>query len=238
MSKPNLDIVLPLYNPKSGWAEDIVRQYEQISLRLEEKCHTRLIVVDDGSTQDNSLGMKHLKESLGAAITLVNYDTNRGKGFALRQGVAESEADIIIYTDHDIPYTYGSMESLVNLILSDEQVQVVIGHRDENYYKDLPWHRVKVSHYLKTINRFILGLNTDDTQCGLKAFRQSIKPIFLETNTDRFMIDIEFLRRLKRRKIRVYVLDVQSRAGVVMSTLGFRTILSELVSYTKIFLTT
>ena len=125
------------------------------------------------------------------------------------------------------------MGEIADLMIND-QLPVVIGHRDEDYYKDLPWIRVKVSHYLKTINRFLLGLNTDDTQCGLKGFRKEIKPIFLKTKTQRFLIDIEFLKLLKQAEVDVQVLDVKSRANVEMSTLGFRTILSELFSYLKI----
>ncbi len=140
-----------------------------------------------------------------------------------------------MYTDHDLPYTYGSMENMLK-VLNRESESIVIGHRGENYYKDLPWVRTKVSHYLKTTNRFILGLNTDDTQCGLKVFDSSLKQLFLETKTNRFLIDIEFLRRLKKAGKPVKVIDVKSRDDVIMSSLSFRTIFSELWAYLKILL--
>jgi len=132
-------------------------------------------------------------------------------------------------------HTYGSMKEMLQ-VLENEEAEVVIGHRNKDYYKDLPWVRIKVSHYLKTINRFILGLNTDDTQCGLKAFEKSAKGLFLQTKTNRFLIDIEFLKRLKKGNKKVEVIDVKSRENVLMSTLGFRTILSELWSYFKIII--
>lgn len=195
----------------------------------------KVILVNDGSSQDISEGKEEIIKALGAECFWVEYAENKGKGYALREGVKHSQADCIMITDHDIPYTYGSMiEMYENL----EFHPVVIGHRDEDYYKDLPFLRVKISHYLKTINSFILRLNTDDTQCGLKVFRKSVKPIFLKTETNRFLIDIEFLRRLKKAKIPALVLDVKSRENVEMSTLGIRTIFSELISYAKIFLKT
>ncbi len=192
----------------------------------------QLIIVNDGSTLDLRQGFSKIKTAI-PQFQHVSYKQNRGKGYALRQGVKASESEFLIYTDHDFPYTYGSMGEIADLMIND-QLPVVIGHRDEDYYKDLPWIRVKVSHYLKTINRFLLGLNTDDTQCGLKGFRKEIKPIFLKTKTQRFLIDIEFLKLLKQAEVPVQVLDVKSRANVEMSTLGFRTILSELFSYLKI----
>lgn len=231
-----VDLILPIYNPKGEWADDIIRQFKNLTERLSDKYQPRLILVNDGSSYPLQEGFSEIK--IAYPTTLINsYKDNRGKGYALRSGVGISSADYIMYTDHDIPYTYGSMREILD-VMADDQAPVVIGHRDEQYYKELPWLRVKVSHYLKTINRFILGLNTDDTQCGLKAFHISAKPTFLSTKTDRFMIDIEFLRRLKKDKIPVKVIDVRSRDNVIMSTLGFRTILSELYSYAKIFLTT
>lgn len=193
-------------------------------------------MVNDGSSLNLSEGFEEIKTTIGTSKS-ISYNTNRGKGYALRTGVKASTADYIIYTDHDLPYTPDSMRKFVELLHIDG-VKVVIGHRDETYYQDLPWFRVKLSHYLKTINTFILGLGTDDTQCGLKGFCSAIKPIFIETKTNRFLIDIEFLRRLKRLDKQVVTLDVKSRDDVKMSTLGLRTILSELWAYLKIVLTT
>lgn len=168
----------------------------------------------------------------------MSYKENKGKGYALKHGVQQSKSDYLLYTDHDFPYTYGSMVELIELLTSDEDRKVVIGHRGKQYYKNKPLLRIKVSHYLKTLNRFILQLNTDDTQCGLKAFRKSIKPVFLEAKTNRFLIDIEFLRRLRRKKIIVHVVDVKVRDNIIMSNVGFKTILHELFSYIRILLTT
>jgi len=192
-------------------------------------------LVNDGSTRNLESGQARLKSALPES-QWISYEVNQGKGYALRKGVEASQGDYIIYTDHDLPYTIQSMRDFLELLHVQEH-KVVIGHRDVSYYEDLPWFRVKLSHYLKTINTFILRLNTDDTQCGLKGFRKSLKPLFLATQTNRFLIDIEFLRRLKKAKVPVTVFDVKSRENVEMTTLGLRIILSELWAYLKIILT-
>ena len=189
-------------------------------------------MVNDGSTLELSTGRDAILGEFAEA-RWISYDKNHGKGHALREGVRASEGDYILYTDHDFPYQTLYLRNFLE-ILHIQHHQVVTGHRGPKYYQGLPWIRVKVSHYLKTINTFILGLNTDDTQCGLKAFHKDVKPIFLETRTDRFLIDIEFLRRLKNAGISNTVFDVESRDDVEMSTLGFKTILSELWAYAKI----
>jgi glycosyltransferase involved in cell wall biosynthesis len=203
---------------------------------LSPEVTAQLIMVNDGSSVDLSEGVKKIEAAIGNA-KWISYPENQGKGYALRTGVQASNGDYLLYTDHDLPYTADSMIAFIEL-MHREGNEIIIGHRDETYYQDLPWFRVKLSHYLKTINTFILRLGTDDTQCGLKGFSKSIKPIFLETQTNRFLIDIEFLRRLKRRDKEVIILDVKSRDNVKMSTLGLRTILSELWAYFRIILTT
>ena len=193
-------------------------------------------MVNDGSSKPLTEGLENIQRALPTALW-ISYTDNMGKGYALRKGVEASEADYLIYTDHDIPYTSESMlECLERMHLEGEEI--IIGHRDASYYRDLPWFRVKVSHYLKTINSFILRIGTDDTQCGLKGFQKSIKPIFLATKTDRFLIDIEFLRRLKRKRKEVIIVDVKSRDNVQMSTLPIKTIFSELWAYIKIVIST
>ncbi len=189
-------------------------------------------MVNDGS----SYNIKQGKEAILKAVTnaeWLTYKENRGKGFALRKGISKSQGDIILYTDHDFPYSYGTMVSAIRLI-SDEHQAVVIGHRDADYYKEQPILRIKISHYLKTINRLILGITLDDTQCGLKVFSSEIKPIFLETFTNRFLIDVEFLRRLSKKKIPIVVLPVKIRPGVVLSKISFRTMFREMYSYLQI----
>jgi len=236
ISSSTLDIILPIYNPKGDWSQDIIRQYTKFIKSLPQDVTSQLIMVNDGSTENLEAGQALISQAFPESSWL-SYSENKGKGHALRVGVASSTSDYLIYTDYDFPYTTSSMRDFVEL-LHVQDMLVIVGHRDVAYYKDLPWFRVKVSHYLKTINTSILGLNTDDTQCGLKGFHHSLKDMFLETKTNRFLIDIEFMRILKKADIEVTVYDVHSRPGVVMSTLGFRTIISELWNYSKILFST
>ena len=60
-----------------------------------------LIIVDDGNKDEkiNSV-LQKIKAQVGV-FQSINYQQNRGKGYALRQGVAAAKGDIIIYTDID-----------------------------------------------------------------------------------------------------------------------------------------
>ena len=87
-----------------------MQKFESIRPLLRQAAdEVRLTVVNDGSphniTPENIARLKQLMPD----IQVVSYEQNRGKGYALRQGVAATEADFYIVTDADFPYTPDSM---------------------------------------------------------------------------------------------------------------------------------
>ena len=59
-----------------------------ISLEKEGNLTIELIIVNDGSSKNVSVEhLKFLKSEI-PAVKIISYEQNRGKGFALRKGVA------------------------------------------------------------------------------------------------------------------------------------------------------
>lgn len=82
----------------------------------------------------------------------------------------------------------------------------------------------------------VFRLPTDDTQCGLKAFNAKAREIFLETETDRYLIDVEFLKKLSKNKAKVGVQLVKLREGVVLSKISNLSLFKEMINYLKIMI--
>jgi len=230
--RQTVDIVIPVYKPNQEWHLEVVKQYNLLSQATSDKAITNLIIVDDGTSENLENDFQYISDAISKA-TIISYRDNKGKGAALRMGIIHGKSDYTLYTDHDFPYAIESMQEVISLLIT-RYASVVIGHRDKSYYQELPWIRVKISHYLKTINRFLLGLTTDDTQCGLKGFDRAAKDTFLKTKTNRFLIDIEFLKKVKKAGHSMQVIDVKSRPGVKMSRVKLRTLMWELWSYFRI----
>jgi glycosyltransferase involved in cell wall biosynthesis len=165
----------------------------------------------------------------------ISYIENKGKGHALRRGVKMSTGDMIMYTDYDFPYTYGSMADMISKLMSGKAVAVV-GKRDDSYYNHISPRRRRISQYLKGVNRVLFNLPTDDTQCGLKAFTKEAKELFLSTSTDRYLIDVEFLKLLGKNKVSVDVQMVKLRDNVVLSKITNMRLIMEMINYLKIML--
>ena len=86
--------------PDGGAAQDV----EQVLQRVTEQDlggPTELIVVDDGSTD----GTADLAEGLGIdEVRVVRQPANRGKGAAVRTGIAQTRGDIAGIQDADREY--------------------------------------------------------------------------------------------------------------------------------------
>lgn len=224
-----------MYNPLDNWGNDVIRQYKEFCMRLPENIKPNLIMVNDGS--DTSLE----EEAKVVTSTIknsqwVSYSENHGKGYALREGVKKSAGDLIMYTDYDFPYTYGSMLAMLEKLMVNG-TDAVVGNRDNSYYSHISSRRKRISQYLRSVNKILFRLPTDDTQCGLKAFKSSKKNLFLSTKTNRYLIDVEFLKKLARSNSKVDIQLVKLRDNVVLSKISNLRLLKELYNYIIIMLT-
>ena len=227
-----LSIVVPCYNPAPGWRENVLANYIFIS---GYEPATELIIVNDGS--HTGFDPEATRRFFGPheKIKFISYEKNRGKGFALRQGVAVSMGQLVIYTDVDFPYTKQSLQSVYNALKSGGY-NVVPGNRSDEYYKHLPPSRVRISHFLRFLIRTFLQIPTDDTQCGLKGFDQAGKKTFLNTSIDRFLFDLEFIFLSAQKGLLIKPVTVELRNGFELSTMPWKVLIQESGNFAKIFL--
>jgi glycosyltransferase involved in cell wall biosynthesis len=158
---------------------------------------------------------------------------NRGKGFTLREGVANTRSEKVVYTDIDFPY---QRENLLAIIKALDSADVAIGVRAEDYYHNMPAIRIWVSKTLRICIRLLLRIPTDDTQCGLKGFNNKGKQVFLTTTIDRYLFDLEFVFLAARKKLNVQKVPVQLKEGIVLSKLNMRILWRESVNFVNVFL--
>ncbi len=223
-------MVLPCYNPPSDW-EKVVAQSVQ-SIEKSGQIAIALIVVNDGSTKNVSdSAINFLKNEL-ADITYISYPQNRGKGYALRQGVSKVTTDLIIYTDIDFPYTEESFFEIYKGLQNG--FDVVPGHRGAAYYSNTPYVRKIISKFLRWVLKTFLRLPTDDSQCGIKGFNKIGASVFLSTQIDRFLFDLEFIKLAAKRKVKFQKVTVQLKPNVVFSKVNFRILLRESFNFFKI----
>ena len=192
-------------------------------------------MVNDGSPKDLKADFDRLTALL-PDIQILQYTNNKGKGHALRHGIARVEADYYVITDNDFPYLADSIINVINKMMVDNN-DAIIGVRDADYYNQIPVKRRVISQVLRFTNEYLLRLKISDTQCGLKAFNNQAKQLFVSTSIDRFLYDIEFIKLLSRDKnIKIAPQVVYLREQIVLSSVGMGSLMSELKDYFKLMI--
>jgi glycosyltransferase involved in cell wall biosynthesis len=223
--------VIPCYNPVEGWVENVTVHFTDLSRAIP---HLELILVNDGSTKNFNDWFVQKLSSLIPEIKVIENNSNCGKGYALRQGVKEAKGRFIIYTDIDFPYTHESFLKIYNS-LRNEDVDMAIGTRSEEYYRHLPRARVRISKLLKWFIKTFFLIPIADTQCGLKGMNQKGKEVFQQTTINRYLFDLEFIFLGARNKLRIKAVEVELRPEIQLSKMNWRILLQEFGNFLKIF---
>lgn len=215
----SIDLIIPCYNPPQGWYRDVVNNYGKLC-ELNPGIVFSLLIVTDGSTKGyDEQTISHIKSSI-PSFTLIDYQPNRGKGYALRTAVARCKNDHIIYTDYDFPYTWESFGKVIATL--NAGADVVVAVRDKDYQRSLPAFRKILSYTSHLINKIVLRLEITDTQGGLKAFNAKGREIFLSTTIDTFLFDTQFVyKATHQRGVSVARVPTRIRDGIHMSAMGF-----------------
>jgi len=117
-----LSIVIPAYNEENRIGKTLPPALKYIETLRKKGISTEVIVVNDGST-DKTL---EILKKFANEIKIIDYTPNHGKGYALRQGVKNSQGEYIYIADADFSTPIEYVEKFLEKI---KQVDCVICSR-------------------------------------------------------------------------------------------------------------
>jgi dolichyl-phosphate beta-glucosyltransferase len=193
--KPVCTLVIPTYNASAFIAQSVAR----LSKFLEAQPEFCVLFVCDGCTDDTAEQLASLTEDQ-PRMSVHTYSKNRGKGYAVRQGMWRAQTPYRIFTDADLAYAPEEAAKLL-AVLRDGADMVVVNraHPDSRFLispTDFPniYKRHRMSRAFNAFLRWMLPIKILDTQAGLKGFTadtwNKIGPHIL---TDGFFFDVELL---------------------------------------------
>lgn len=220
-----VDVVIPCYNPQEGWAEILFHRIKELQSLMPD-IGFRWILVNDGSSRNVSKDeVDFLNKSL-VDFSYLSYELNRGKGYAVRQGVKKAKSEVIGFTDIDFPYSSQSFASMFEEIIKG--ADIVVGHRTAAYYDSIPFFRRCLSKGLKSIIKLFLRIPVSDTQSGLKLFNSKGADVLLACQIDRYLFDFEFIKIAARKNLNIQSTTLKLREGVVLGAMPLRVVFNEL----------
>jgi glycosyltransferase involved in cell wall biosynthesis len=124
-----LSIIVPVYNEKNTLRELIERVQAQPLSWQGQSVEREIVVVDDCSN-DGSVDFLEREDGRAAFpdVRLIRHEVNRGKGAAIRTGLAHATQPIVLIQDADLEYDPSDYPRLIEPLL-DGRARVVYGSR-------------------------------------------------------------------------------------------------------------
>lgn len=159
-----------------------------------------VIVVDDGSRDATRERVREV-EAVHHRVRLVALPQNRGKGYAVRVGMANARGAFRLFADADGATSIVELKRLLPAF--EAGADIVIGSRvlvDPSVSVQTRRHRVWAGRFFNWLVARLGLRGIADSQCGFKCFRASVaEDLFRLLKTDGFGFDVELLLLAQRR---------------------------------------
>ena len=165
-----------------------------------------MIVVNDNST-DNTLTLLKGIALTDEHIHVISYTPNRGKGYAVRQGVLNSQGNVVMFLDGDLDISPDSIKDYVESLNTADLVIASKRHPQSSVM--IPRSRAILSRAFNLLIRLATGIPQKDTQSGFKVGKGEImRTIFRNASINRYAFDVELFTIASILRLKVQEMPV------------------------------
>lgn len=210
-----LAVVIPAYNEQDRLPSTL---NTLVAYRTRVDPDWELILVDDGSHDGTrSIMDEFAREHSWARVVFYNQGgepANRGKGFAVRQGVLASTARLVMFSDADLSTPIDELSRLAEVVESGE-AELAIASRalpESDLAVHQPWYREMMGRTFNLLVQILAVPGIHDTQCGFKLFEgDAARRLFRVARINGFGFDPEILFLARRAGYRIREVPVTWR---------------------------
>lgn len=201
MSVRMISVIVPAYKQQRTIAKDL-RNIDQVLKKGLTGYKYEIICVVDGFLDNTYYEAKKVASS---KIKVVGYEHNRGKGYAVRFGMARSKGRLVSFLDAGMEISPASIMMLM-AHMEWYKADVIVGSKRHPASRvNYPLLRKIFSIGYHAAVKLLFGLPLKDTQSGIKIFRREVME-----------------KVLPRMLVKTYAMDIEMLA--VANYLGFKRI--------------
>lgn len=215
--RPQVSLVIPAHNEETVIAQTLL----EYSNFLQDSGLSHEILVILNGCCDRTL---EEVEALRADHPAIGYMVlpKAGKGYALREGLALAQGELVSFVDADGQIAPQEFKKLLEHLERHQNLDGVIGTKYQDPSSSLSWQRRLTGQCFNKLTRWILGLPFSDTQCGAKVFRhQALREILRSLRLDGWAFDVELLLRLYRWGSVVEEIPIRVKPAARCSRISF-----------------
>jgi len=195
-----LSVIVPVYNERNTVVE-VVRRMR--SVELPDGIEREIIVIDDGSTD----GTRDVLSQLGdSTVRILVHEGNRGKGAAVRTGLALATGDYVLIQDADLEYDPDDWPRLIAPVTRG-RARVVYGSRFTGERRNMLLLHWIGNRLLSLVTNVLFNSTLSDMETGYKLVdRKLLNDLGLRS--DHFDIEPEITAKILKRGIRIYEVPI------------------------------
>ena len=200
-----LSVIIPVFNERNT-LNQLVERVQKVSFDKE------ILLVNDGSTDGSSEQIELLVRHDN--VRAFHHKVNRGKGAAVRTGIAAARGDILLVQDADLEYDPNDYASILAPFEGDN-ADVVFGSRfigGQTHRVLYFWHSIG-NRALTLFSNLLTDLNLTDMEVCYKAFRSEIIND-IQLREDRFGFEPEVTAKIAKyrkadgQRLRIYEVGI------------------------------
>jgi glycosyltransferase involved in cell wall biosynthesis len=161
--KPDISLVIPAYNEDESLPE-LIAWINQVCHK--EALSYEAIIIDDGSTDRTWPVIRELSEE-NPFVRGIRFRRNYGKSAALNVAFGTARGQVVITMDADLQDSPDEIPELRRMIL-EEGYDLVSGWKQKRHD---PISKTLPSKLFNGVARWSTGIQLNDFNCGLKAYR-------------------------------------------------------------------
>lgn len=193
-----LSVIVPVFDERNTVVE-IVRRMRAVDLPVD----LEIVIVDDGSTDGTRDVLRQLGDS---TVRVITHEANRGKGAAIRSGLAEVHGDLVLVQDADLEYDPEDWPKLLAPILRGK-ARVVYGSRFTGERRNMLFLHWVGNRFLSLLTNVLYNTTLSDMETCYKLFDRALLDS-LTLRAQRFEFEPEVTAKILRQGIRIYEVPI------------------------------